>query len=145
MRWRRTKQAEQGETLLELVVAISILGVCVVAIAAGFAMSVRISAIHREQASAGAYARDYAEFLDTAVAGGGYQPCATTATYPAYSTPDTSQAGFTASIVKVSYWTTSGWAAGGCTVSNDLGLQQVTLQVASPKTSEQLVVVLRKP
>ena len=52
MNARHRVEGERGETLLELLVSITILGVCVVAIASGIAVSVRISAIHRSQATA---------------------------------------------------------------------------------------------
>jgi type II secretory pathway pseudopilin PulG len=147
MKARLRIEGDRGETLLELIVAITILGVCVVAIASGIALSVKVSAIHRQQSTAGAYVRNYAEALETSVAAGGYAPCAGTASYPMYIPP----AGYTASVTKVEYWTGVMWTTTGCVVSaDDSGTQRLSLQVASSGNSpgngaaEALVVVLRK-
>jgi prepilin-type N-terminal cleavage/methylation domain-containing protein len=64
---------DRGETLLELIVAIMILGVCVVAIGTGVTLSVKISGIHRDQSTASAYLHNYAEALQRT-----YTPCAST-------------------------------------------------------------------
>lgn len=149
MRASRRVGGEQGETLLELLVAITILGVSVVAIASGIALAVKTSGIHRSQASAGAYVRNYAEALEASVAGGGYVPCAGTASYPAYAPP----AGYSATLSKVEYWTGATWSPSGCAVAtDDHGLQRLTLVVSSSDSaslghgaSESLAVVVRKP
>jgi len=48
---------ERGETLLELVVAVTIMGLAVAAIVGGMATSIMMSDIHRQEARAGAAAR----------------------------------------------------------------------------------------
>jgi prepilin-type N-terminal cleavage/methylation domain-containing protein len=132
--------AERGETLLEVVVAIVILGVAAVAMAAGMAVSIKVSDIHRKQASAGAYVRDYAEGVEQAVATGGY--ASGTGSYPSAYTPPN---GYLASQQPAKCWTGSAWT--GCSAAADIGVQQLTLQVASPdnRAVEKLVVVVRKP
>ena len=134
---------EGGETLLELVVAITILGVCVVAVGAGVVMSVRISTIHRDQATADATLHNYAE---TVV--GSYQACAPTGppNYPA-SLSLAAPAGFIAPTANVRYWNAATSTFTDTCPSADPGLQQVTLNLTSNDrlVSESLVVVVRKP
>jgi type II secretory pathway pseudopilin PulG len=150
MKMRRRLEGDEGETLLELVVAITILGVCVVAVASGIALSVMVSDIHRKQTTAGAYVRSYAEAVESSVATSGYVDCATSSTVsylaPAgFSLP--SNNGYRATIRSVRYWNGSQFTA-GCS-SPDKGLQELTLEVSSTDTpqraNEQLVVVVRKP
>lgn len=138
-------RGEQGESLLELLIAVAIMGLAVVALMAGLVTSVLISDVHRKQATAGTTVRDYAEAIQTFVASGNYvDSCASIAPYnlPAFSVP----AGYTKSIVagSVKYWNGGSWHP-GC--STDLGLQQLTIQVASDdgRATERVDVVLRKP
>jgi type II secretory pathway pseudopilin PulG len=131
----RVADRARGESLLEVVVAVTVLGIAAVAILSGMALSSKISDTHRKQATAAAYVRDYAEAIEATVAGGGY----TSGAYPAF-TPGT---GYQASVLSKSCWTGSTW--GSC--SPDNGVQQLTLQVKSNdgRASENLVVVVRKP
>jgi type II secretory pathway pseudopilin PulG len=139
-----------GETLLEILVAVAILGIAVVAVIGSLGIGIKTSDIHRQQATAGTTVRDYAEAVGTALAGnvagsGGYTGCATAGAYatpPGYSPPS----GYTASVVPGSlrYWSGGGWQT---TCGTDTGLQRLTLQVTSSdgRAVEQLVLVLRKP
>lgn len=136
------RAGDRGESLLELLVAVAILGVAVAAIIGGVGVSVLMSDVHRKQATAGAGVRDFGEAIENQVMAGGYFACAAPAKYAApagFTTP----AGFTSSVASVKYWTGSAWAA---TCGTDSGLQQLTLQVASGdgRANEKLVVVVRK-
>ena len=134
---------ERGETLLELLIAVVIMGVAVVAVIGMLVNSVQLSDVHRKQATAAATVRDYGEAITNAVAGGGYVACASKASY-ASPAGFTVPSGYAKSVGSVQYWTGSGWQS-NCT--SDTGLQQLTIQVASAdgRASEQLVVVVRKP
>lgn len=131
-RYRRI-EGERGETLLELVVAIAILGVAVVAIASGIAVSVVVSGTHRDQANAGAYLHNYAEQVSADYTGCG-------ASLPSL----TAKTGFQAPSLSVKYWT--GTAFGPSTCSTDPGVQQVTITVTSVdgRVTESLIVIVRK-
>jgi type II secretory pathway pseudopilin PulG len=156
---RRRVSGDRGETLLELLVAVTIMGITVVAIVGGLGTAIHVSDIHRKQASAGAYVRDYAEAIENAVATGGYVACATTADYLAYGPPgflldpaDPSRlvdtgATYRAHVVSVEYWTGSSWPNPPTGCSTDTGLQRVTVEVHSTddRAQEELVVFLRKP
>jgi hypothetical protein len=137
--------ADRGESLVELLVAVVVMGLAVVVIVGGFASGIMMSDLHRKQATTGAYVRDYAEAIENTVGGGGYVDCAGTATYasPAgFSTPS----GYTPSVVpgSVRYWSGAAWQS---SCGTDTGLQQLTVQVASAdgRASERLTIVLRKP
>ncbi|GAA1601351.1 prepilin-type N-terminal cleavage/methylation domain-containing protein [Kribbella sancticallisti] len=136
---------ERGETLVELLIAVAIMGIVAVALMAGLATSVLISDIHRKQATAGTAVRDYAEALQNYVADGHYiDDCASPAGYALGSFPV--PAGFQHSVVagSIRYWSSSGWQS---TCTTDSGLQQLEIQVASAdgRATERVVVVLRKP
>lgn len=137
---------DRGETLLELLIALSIMAIAVVAVVGGLVASIVVSDIHRKQSTAGAAVRDYAENVEKFVAGAGYTACAATSTYaPGVSGIGyTAPSGYTASVVTVRYWSGTTWTTGPCA---DIGLQELTVQVASSdaRASERLVVVLRKP
>jgi Tfp pilus assembly protein PilV len=139
-------QSERGETLLELLISITILGVSVVAIAASIGLSVRISDIHRKQATASAYARSYGESIENTVATSAWQGCsATPATYqsPAGFVLPVG-GGYAATVAQVAYWNGTTF---GTTCASDKGLQRLKLTVASidDRASEQLYVIIRNP
>lgn len=135
---------DRGETLIELLVALAILGIALVAIIGAFGASITMSDVHRKQASAGAGVRNYAELVTNYVAGTGYSPCAAAGAYAAGTVGYTAPTGYSAAPVSIKYWTGSAWSA---SCASDTGLQQLTLAVSSTDTraSERLVLVLRKP
>jgi type II secretory pathway pseudopilin PulG len=135
---------ERGETLIELLLTIVIMGITVVAVVGGLLAAIRMSDIHRRQATAGAAARDYVENVDRFVAGTGYVGCAGSSAYAPATVGFSAPAGFTAAVVSVRFWTGTAWTS---SCSSDQGLQQLTVQVQSAdgRATEQAVVVLRKP
>jgi type II secretory pathway pseudopilin PulG len=143
MRRRPDVESERGDTLLELIVAIAILGVCVVAIGAGITLSVKMSTIHRNQATANAFLHNYAESLQSS-----YATCSGGAALPDYTTGLPVPSGFVAPTAAVSVWdaTSARFVAAGTCPATDPGLQQVslTLESADKYVKESLVVVVRK-
>jgi prepilin-type N-terminal cleavage/methylation domain-containing protein len=136
---------ERGETLVEMLLAVAIMGIAAVALMAGLTTSVLMSDIHRKQATAGTAVRDYAEALQNYVADGHYvDGCTSPSPYAlgSFAVP----AGFQHSVVagSIRYWNGTSWQP---TCATDKGLQKLTVKVASSdgRASEQLVVVLRKP
>ncbi len=145
---------DDGATLLELIVAVVIMGITVVAVLGGLMTSIQTSDLHRKQATAGTYARDYAETVNRYVAAGNYAPCAGHANYAAAFATVPVPSGFKDPVASVRYWDPA-WTAGSaaspwvssCTTSSDVGLQQVTVQVESTdgRATETSVVVVRRP
>jgi type II secretory pathway pseudopilin PulG len=140
---RRRVEVDRGDTLLELLVAITILGVCVVAIGSGIVLSVKMSTIHRNQATANAFLHNYAETLQ-----GSYATCSGGAALPNYTSGLPVPSGFGAPTASISVWDASSArfvAAGACPAA-DPGLQQVSLTLESTDkyVKESLVVVVRK-
>lgn len=129
---------ERGETLLEMVIAVAIMGIVLVAFAGGLIAVTLISDIHRKQASAGAYVRDYAEAIEAWVAGGNYPACSNTAAYDVVAVPSFPASGYTKRV-----------SAASCPNAYGAGslLQQLTLEVAATdgRATERLVIVIRKP
>jgi type II secretory pathway pseudopilin PulG len=135
---------DAGETLVELLVAVAIAGIAVVAVIGGIGTSILISDAHRKQTTSGAYARDYAEAVENYVAAGNYDASAS----PNYSPSTigfTAPTGFAASVVSVSCWSD---ASGFTTCPAGGAVQQVKLQVASSadtRAVETLTIIVRKP
>ena len=143
---------DRGETLLELLVAVVILGIAVVAIVGGLASSILISDVHRRQAQTGVIVRDYAEALQAAVAAsqGNYGDCQLGTPNYGPASPGIAATGFTVpsgytATASVQYW--DGSAFGSCPAGGDTGLQRVSLTVTSAngRARQSLVVLLRKP
>lgn len=141
--------ADGGETLVEVLVTIIIMGIAAAAILAGLQLSLQASSIERKEATSGAYVRNYAEAIEGYLATStNYKPCAGANYYsPAligFSVPS----GYTATQTAATVWNGSGW--GACSVASDVGAQRVTLTIASTDVStgqgasETLTVVLRK-
>jgi hypothetical protein len=143
---------DEGETLVELVIAVAIMGIAVVAVVGGIATSILMSDIHRKQATAGAYVRNYAEAVVAYVAAG---TTASNANFGAGSSPDYSPTavgftapagGFVASVSSVWCWDDSSTKfISSCAAAS--AVQQVTLNIASSdsRASEALLVIVRKP
>ena len=143
----RDAGGERGESLVELVIAILILGICVVAIGSGIAMSITISGVHARQTTAAAFLHNYAETLQTA-----YTKCASAGgTPPNYvaiaSLPTPATGNFNAPTATVAFWNpaTKSYGATCPAPASDSGLQQVTLTLSTQngRVSESLVVTLR--
>jgi len=141
---------ERGETLVEVLVALVLLGVAAVAILAGLRLSVSTSDIHRKQTTGGAYARSYAEAIERYVASapGHYVACAPANSYAPATVGFGTELppGFTGTQAAAQRVPPSGGLAGSCS-GNDSGVQQVTITVSSNdgRAVEELAVLLRRP
>ena len=138
----RQRRGDDGVTLVELIVAVAILGIAGTGIVTGMYTYTTTSATHRSQADVQLQLRRYAEAVaNTTYAGA----CATSYTVASYAAP----AGFTASNV-VALWNPLTLAyditpAAGCT---DPKLQRVRVTVAATGAfpyTESVDVVKRNP
>jgi type II secretory pathway pseudopilin PulG len=140
--FHRRQQSDRGETLLELLIAVVILGLAGVAITGGLTASGKVSDVSRKEASASALLRDYAESVESAVANSnGY--LAGTGLYAAYSVP-AQYPGYSATNTAKQCWSDTAWVS--CQTV-DHGIQQLTLSANSSdqRAVETLVVVVRRP
>jgi type II secretory pathway pseudopilin PulG len=142
----RLGRRESGETLVELLVTVVILGTSIVAVVLGVATAVASSDSHRQEATAEGVLRSLAERIadprDVP-----YQDCATTGTYsvspPGFNPPP----GWTLSVTNVAYL--QGDNTYGASCGTDLGAQQLSLRAQSPhvahQATETVVIVKRRP
>jgi prepilin-type N-terminal cleavage/methylation domain-containing protein len=141
----RRAHADDGMTLIELMVTISIMGVAFATILAGLSGMFRSNTQTRQLAVAETYIRRYADDLQAAT----YVPCASAAAYQS-SFSATVPTGYTAQVASVKYWNGDASSPSfGTTCATDQGVQQVTLTVATTVTtggvSQSLVIVKRDP
>jgi type II secretory pathway pseudopilin PulG len=143
------RDLERGETLVELLLAIVILGIAGVAVLGGLGTSIIVSDAHRKQTVSGAAVRAYAEQLQTKVAALGYVSCATApGSYASAAVGYIAPAGYAASSTGVTYWNLATKTFGTTCGTPDSGVQAVTLQVrdtADTRGTVSLTVVIRKP
>jgi len=138
----RSGSNDEGETLIELIIAVAIMGLAVVAIVGGMFTFILMSDIHRKEASAGAYVRNYAEAVaghyDASASPNSYLPSAAMG-----FVLDPATTGFTADVKSVECWNATASVFGTC--SGGSPVQQITLRVASNdlRASESLAVVVR--
>jgi prepilin-type N-terminal cleavage/methylation domain-containing protein len=149
-RWCRLG-ADRGETLIEVLVTVSILGIAMVAITGGMATSIVISDIHDKQAVSGTGLANFAE----AVQGALYAACPSagpasyaTATVSGTVTPT----GYTSSVLNTTakpfeYWNATTLQFQSTCPATDGGAQRMWLQVASAdrRGLETVQLVKRAP
>ncbi|MFC7502842.1 prepilin-type N-terminal cleavage/methylation domain-containing protein [Nocardioides sp. GCM10030258] len=140
-------RSDRGATLIEVLVALSILSVAAVAILAGLQLSIKTSDIHRKQSTGGAYVRSYAEAIETFLDDpDNYVRCASAADYAPdevdFDVPD----GYEASIEQALPLSGDGSVAAGACPGADTGLQRIRVIVKSDddRAVEKLTIVVRK-
>lgn len=139
---KRRAGDEAGETLVEILVAVVIMGTAVVAIMGGFTTSILGSVLHRSHARIQTVLREHAEVIES----GGYPAsCASPTPTPAATTESD---GFTSNVTGVQFWNGDNPATFGSCSSGTLanGVAKVSLKAASSdgKVSESLDVFVRK-
>lgn len=147
----RDVHAEDGFSLVEVLVTIVIVGVTFSALLGGLITTITVSSLHRKQATADSVARSAAEWIKDSIANP-FRPCATNGSYSlsGLSVPT----GYAVAVTGVENWNWSGPpvsasyvptfspSAPGCT---DNGLQRITIVVTSsnPQVSETVQVLKR--
>lgn len=138
---RRGSATQAGSTLVEVLVAVVILGTAFAAILGGMSTSSIASDIHRKQATAETVLRSLAEWVKAQP----YRDCATTYSTSGFTVP----AGYGATITGVSYWSGDPSASDtdfSPSCGSDHGLQRVSLRVVSPneRASETVEILKRR-
>jgi type II secretory pathway pseudopilin PulG len=147
MKIHRPAIDERGESLLELLIAVVIMGLAVVAIMAGITTSVLMSDIHRKQATAGAAVHTYSEAIENYVSAGGYTGCAaasngSTGPYGTTAVSFAVPTGYSVTVSGAMSWSGSDWVP--CT--SDSGYQKVTVRIAAgTRATEKIDLILRRP
>ena len=141
---------DAGESLLEVILSIALMGLAFAAILGGMQMGLSGARVHRSQATAGTVLVSAVENVKSQAA---YTPCAVEneATYltQARAALPGGWAPATITIPSVQYWNGFGFQPGGCAgleaVASILRLQLVTVQVTSPDgtTTESMSFVKR--
>ncbi|MGB9376776.1 MAG: type II secretion system protein [Mycobacteriales bacterium] len=137
-RWLRRAAADRGETLIESLVTISVLGIAITALLGAITLGVRTSVLHRKHTQAQAELRNWAEKVSTK-----YLPCGVDPAGPGALPP-----GLDGQVTQVRYW--DGTKFGSSCATPDQGLEVVTLRInvaagLQPGFSRDLDVVVRKP
>ncbi len=158
---RVTRAFDRGETLVELLVAITILGMTVLAAIGGLTTSIMASDRHQKHAMAGVQVRAFAEAIQGYVVhNSGYLECAAVGHYQIYTPPS----GFTAVVTGIAYWNpagpftpaplptagpspppaTAGSFSGSC---QNGGVQRLSLMVTvnGSTVTERLDIYIRRP
>jgi type II secretory pathway pseudopilin PulG len=134
------RKDQRGETLVEILVTIAVVGITLTGILGGIALAVSSSGQQQGRGTAETVLRDEAEALASPSVA--YVPCATPSSYhPPYAPP----AGWTASISTVRYWngqTPAGWLT--TCPSPDAGLQRLTLTATDGNVTETVDVLERR-
>ena len=133
---KHNRHDDNGETLIEVLATIIILGTAIAALLAGISTAVLNSSNHRDLATGNALLRSYAEAVKQSTRAG-FVNCATT--YPVSST---------------AYSQPTGWAVPTNAVINPcpfgpgspLSTQRVTITIVTPKNvTQSLDIWVRKP
>jgi len=142
-RLRKRCRRERGETLVEVLITITIVGIAFTGILAGLATAINLSGRHRGQANADVVLVSAAESVKNQA----YVPCPSVSTSSYTPTQGvTLPSGWSASDVQVTSVRKWGGAAYLSTCpGTDLGLQLVTITATTPdgKSTESVEIVKR--
>jgi hypothetical protein len=135
----------RGETLVELLVTVTIMGMVIVALVAGLSTTLIAGDAHRQESSAEGVLRSYAEWVaDPDLVP--YTDCASPGTYANAASGFSPPSGWAVSVTGVAYLQAGRDYAAGC--GPDLGAQQLTVRAVSPHAQhgadESVVVVKRR-
>jgi Tfp pilus assembly protein PilV len=138
---------QAGETLVELLISIMIIGISVTAILGGVRIAVAASTLDQRQIHAQALLRSWGEYAVGQTTDANYTTsCATSLTYPA--TLQALPAGFTAAQTKLEFWNGTSFAGGACSTDPGVRRIELTMSVAPalyPGFTSTYDVVVRRP
>jgi len=137
----RRAQAEDGVTLVELIITVAIMSILFLVLLGGMGTAVIGSDYHRKQAISQAALASYVD----AIRADTYVSCPLVASYS--GTGYTNPSGFTASTTSIEFWdsTTDTWEP-TCPLTEG-GLQRISVRVVSSdaRANESTQFVKRKP
>jgi Tfp pilus assembly protein PilV len=136
---------EAGESLVEVLVAVTIMGFAVVAIVSGIGTTILMTDVHRKQATAGVLVRNYAEAVEKYVASGSYDSSASPNYLPATVGFSSPSANFTPSVQSVQCWDDTNKAFVTCAAGSKVQRVLVKVNSSDQRASEALAVIVRQP
>lgn len=126
------RRDDRAFTLIELIIAITLMGLAVGAVFGGLGLFFKIQDTQQSNARIDAEIRSYAERILAQP----YADCATATSYQAASAPTD-----LAASVAVQYWDGNLPAAFGTTCSADKGLQQITIVLTDDNGADATLVI----
>jgi len=156
------RKDQNGDTLIEILIAVVLLSFAVIAVVDSLTTTVVSASSHRTQTRLTTLLKTFAEQVTSRVqVGTGYIVCGSAAAYNAAFGPSPGDGteipppgynGYAETVASVSYWVTgTAYRAGSYapTCSTDTGLQVLTLSVAAPASaggaSDTITVIVRNP
>ena len=156
-----TRDPDAGDTLVEVLLALLIISLCVVALMTGLVTSISGSATHRSLSSIDTVLKSYAETITSQVElqttpAPLFTQCAqvTSTTYNGSAVAYAPPAGFSVAITGIEYWNTStnqfdNVSAATCSQANSpdqSGFQLLTLKATAPGGVSQILQIgVRSP
>lgn len=136
-----SRQTNAGETLVETLVAVALLGIAATAVIGSVTMGVRVASMNVGNGTNQNLTRNWAEQIEAMP----YDLCAQTTVYQSVVPPPT---GTTLSITQIRYWDGAAYQVStpACVDANDKGLQEITLlaQSTSATGTQQFPLVIVK-
>jgi type II secretory pathway pseudopilin PulG len=137
---------QAGETLVETLLSLVILGVAIVAIVGGLGQSIFSSSLHRDQSDGGTVLVASAESVKD-VALNPYVNCATTASYSP-TVGNTVPSGWAVSVQSVQYWlgdaAATTWGSTCRDLTTAVHVQKVTVNTVSPRGISHTLSVVKR-
>lgn len=146
-----SRSHERGDTLIEILVSITIIGIVVAALFNGLIETTMGSVTHRSLVNLDNLAQSYLETAEYDIQQAGhFQTCPSADTYTNELTSlgwaiPSPYANYTVSVTRVEYWTTAkGWVS--TCPADTTGVQQIVVTALAPDhSSAQLAGVVRDP
>lgn len=123
---------DRGFTLLELIIAMTLMGMAVGAVFGGLGLFLRVQDTQKSNARIDVEIRNYAERILSVP----YVDCATAASYAAAAAPEDLDA-----TLSLSYWDGEMPAGFGATCGTDRGLQQITITLTDTNGTNGTLVI----
>lgn len=143
----RASTRDFGETLIELLVTIVVMGIAAAALVGGLLVAVNASLLHKQQVQAERLLRAWAEQA-AAVTDAEYPSCSNAGWYS--SKAPAAPSGWSFGVTSIRVWDAASGAFVPCGSATDVGIQRARLTVTAPGSglagiSRALDVSIRRP